>query len=532
MTMLRRRPIVRTRLGLHRLTEPHVLFPTLTLLILGLIWSTTLNLIRLERANGRASAQAATLHLTNTYEAQMLRAVREIDQTLKLVGYAYQTTGGFNASRASAVLVGLRAQGLLPPDLLFVVSIVNGAGEVVASTRPAPQLRASVPTLLVALRAKDSLWVDQARRDPHSDDWTLQFARRINDAGDFAGAVVVTVDASYFVSSYDPQLLGKAGVIGVLGTDGLFRVRRSGDHITAGDPNHYSADVPSVDQIDPQVTLSVNRWDGVGRFMGRQPLYEYPLAVVVGLSAEEQLAAARRATQVDLWRAVIGSVVVTLLTTLLGRLSSQLARSRARANDAELQHAQRVEHLAYHDALTELPNRSLFNKLLAQALRRAKRDHSSLAVAFIDLDRFKQINDTLGHEAGDQLLCEVAERLRRSLRESDIVARLGGDEFVVLLGGGAEEGHIAAVAQKIVATISQPYAIHGQELCVTASMGISLYPRDGLDEQTLTKNADVAMYQAKESGKNAFQFYSHRLNATWLERLTLEMGFASRTGAR
>jgi diguanylate cyclase (GGDEF)-like protein len=211
-------------------------------------------------------------------------------------------------------------------------------------------------------------------------------------------------------------------------------------------------------------------------------------------------------------------------TTLLGRLSWQLVRSRERESEATVSHAQRVEYLAYHDGLTALPNRSLFNKLLSQAIRHARRREGQLAVAFIDLDRFKQINDTLGHEAGDELLKEVSNRLKACLRESDTVARLGGDEFVVLLTDLQEEKYAAIVAEKIVASIATPFILLGQEFRVTASIGISTYPQDGQDEQTLTKNADIAMYQAKEDGKNTFQLYSEKLNANSLEHLTLESG--------
>jgi diguanylate cyclase (GGDEF)-like protein len=503
-------------LWLLRLTEAHILFPALTLLVLGLIWGGTLNLIRVERADATAASDAAVLELVNTYQAQVVRALREIDQTLKLVRYTSEAKG------PGAALIELKARGLLPADLLFVVSVVNADGGVLASTRPG-RGPAVVPPAIVKATAADALWVDQPRQSGAAGEWTLQFGRHVMGAdGTFVGAVVLSVDPAYFVSGYDPALLGKRGVLGLLGTDGVFRVRRTGERVTAGDRIDYASFAPRADDEDPTISLTVNGWDGVRRFTGAQQLYEYPLAVIAGLSQDEQLAATRLKARIYIWRASVGSVLMVLLTAFLGRMSWQLARSHAREAEGKLKHAKRVEHLAYHDGLTALPNRGLFNKLLSQAISQAQRHHRQLAVAFIDLDRFKQINDTLGHEAGDALLQEVANRLKGCLRDSDAVARLGGDEFVVLLTELVEEKYAATVAQKIIATIAKPFVLLGQEFRVTASIGISIYPTDGLDEQTLTKNADIAMYQAKGNGKNQFQFYSEKLNANSLERLTLE----------
>ena len=181
-----------------------------------------------------------------------------------------------------------------------------------------------------------------------------------------------------------------------------------------------------------------------------------------------------------------------------------------------------LQFVATHDSLTKLPNRAMFQDRLENAAARAKRNRTRLAVLFIDLDRFKFINDTLGHDAGDALLREVARRLTAELRASDTVARLGGDEFVVLIEEIAEPVHAGTVAHKLVGTLGESFLLSGQDYRVTGSVGVSIYPDDTDDVRTLLKNADTAMYRAKEQGKNAFQFYSPQMNVNTTERLTLE----------
>jgi diguanylate cyclase (GGDEF)-like protein/PAS domain S-box-containing protein len=182
----------------------------------------------------------------------------------------------------------------------------------------------------------------------------------------------------------------------------------------------------------------------------------------------------------------------------------------------------RIRFLAHYDELTSLPNRSLFNQLLNHAMKSAQRHQSKLAVLFVDLDRFKNINDTLGHDAGDVALREFSKRVRAGMRASDTVARMGGDEFYVLIEELADGSYAATVAQKILHEASQPFFIHGQECHLSASIGIAIYPDDGMDARSLLKNADIAMYRAKADGKNAFHFYAPDKNIHTLERLTLE----------
>jgi len=182
----------------------------------------------------------------------------------------------------------------------------------------------------------------------------------------------------------------------------------------------------------------------------------------------------------------------------------------------------RIHHMAYHDALTGLPNRALLAERLDRALLAARRDGRKLALMFIDLDRFKTINDSLGHATGDHLLKEVAQRLCRVVRASDTVARLGGDEFVVLVPGVQEAAECSLVGDKIIAVLADPVQFEGRSLHISPSIGICLYPDDGADVESLMRKADAAMYQAKGAGRNNYQFYAARMNAAAERHFELE----------
>ncbi len=199
------------------------------------------------------------------------------------------------------------------------------------------------------------------------------------------------------------------------------------------------------------------------------------------------------------------------------------------------QSSEQIRYFAYHDSLTKLPNRLMFGEYLKRALAHAKRNQRALALLFVDLDDFKHINDTLGHAAGDQVLIEFSQRLLRCLRaddyvsrpdpateEGDTIARLGGDEFTVLLPDIQDAFQAATVAERVIAATAHPFRYRDQELHVGASIGITLYPSDGIHAETLIKNADMAMYHAKAKGKNTYQYFRERMNVAAVRRLSLE----------
>ena len=172
-------------------------------------------------------------------------------------------------------------------------------------------------------------------------------------------------------------------------------------------------------------------------------------------------------------------------------------------------HSRKLESLALHDALTGLPNRRLLMDRLSLAIAHARRNKSTMAVMYLDLDGFKQINDTLGHDAGDALLTMVAARLVAAVRQEDTVARLGGDEFVIALWELSHAGGVAKLVKKVLEAVSQPYSIQDRAVSMTVSAGIGIYPTHGEDVETLMKNADLALYEAKRTGKNDFRIAAH-----------------------
>ncbi len=202
--------------------------------------------------------------------------------------------------------------------------------------------------------------------------------------------------------------------------------------------------------------------------------------------------------------------------------SLSLALENARLYDERREMEEAMRHMAQHDALTGLPNRRLFNEIIHVELAQMRRHNKKLAVLFLDLDRFKEINDTLGHDAGDALLTEAAARLKSTVRESDTVARIGGDEFNLILSDIDRPEYASEVGCKLLNEIRKPFKINGHAINVSTSIGISVFPDDGEDGETLLRFADIAMYHAKDKGRNNLQFYNPVINTRSVERMKFE----------
>jgi diguanylate cyclase (GGDEF)-like protein len=345
---------------------------------------------------------------------------------------------------------------------------------------------------------------------------TLPISRRVEaEDGTFLGVVVMLLSPGALTTLHKSIDLGPHGVMTLSGLDNVIRARFSAD--SADGTDGIGRSITGGPQPADNSENSEGRYvrisliDGVARVYAYGRVGSYPLVVAVGLTLDSKLAA---------WHSSSAIIVAMALgaTLLLIGLAAYLIRQIYRDARAARATTLAITHTAEHDFLTGLPNRMLLEDRIGQALALAQRHRSKLAVLFLDLDGFKRINDSLGHSIGDRLLQSVAARLVACVRGSDTVSRQGGDEFVALLSEVRRPEDAAIAARKILEVTAEPYCIDQHELRVTASIGVSLYPEDGSDAETLLKNADAAMYRAKGSGRQCYRFFTLAMNPQTAER--------------
>ncbi len=350
----------------------------------------------------------------------------------------------------------------------------------------------------------------------------LPISRRVEaEDGTFLGVVTVLISPSALTTLPKSIDLGPHGVMTLTGLDDVVRARFSVDSPdgTKGIGSSIAgAPRPAVIAEGAQGWfVRTGVMDHILRMFTYGRVGAYPLVVNVGLELDHELAG---------WRSLAKMIILMRLgaTLLLIGLAAYLIRrifgdaTTARAATLEISHA------AEHDFLTGLPNRLLLNDRISQAIAVAQRHKKTVAVLFLDLDGFKHINDSLGHPIGDKLLQSVAKRLVACVRGADTVSRQGGDEFVALFSEVHRPEDAAVLARKMLQAVAQAHPIDRHDLHITTSIGVSVYPDDGLDAETLIKNADTAMYQAKASGRHGYQFFTPAMNVRAVERQAIEEG--------
>jgi len=350
----------------------------------------------------------------------------------------------------------------------------------------------------------------------------LPISRRVEaEDGTFLGVIAVLISPSALTTLPKSIDLGPNGVMTLTGLDNVIRARFAADSpdgtngigtSIAGGPR------PAVIGEGAQggfVRVSVV--DGITRMFTFGRVGSYPLVVNIGLELDQELAG---------WRSLATMIVAMALaaTLLLSGLAAYLVRQIFRDATMAREATEEITHTAEHDFLTGLPNRLLLNDRISQAIALAQRHRTEVAVLFLDLDGFKHINDSLGHAIGDKLLQSIADRLVACVRAADTVSRQGGDEFVALLSEVQQPEDAAVLARKMLQAVAEAHPIDRHDLHITTSIGVSVYPDDGLDAGTLIKNADTAMYQAKEHGRHGYQFFTPAMNVRAVERQAIEEG--------
>lgn len=341
--------------------------------------------------------------------------------------------------------------------------------------------------------------------------------------GRLGGMVMAGIEPSLLSSRFfDATKLGPSGVVAVIGLDGI--IRAHGAAHAEGVGQHIADDSGLWGELarsDHGTYWQKSSVDGRLRRYVYRKLPDYPLVVTAGFAREDMQdrARARRLP----YQMAYGLVLTLLLAVFALVLRQRMADVAVRHDRERLAAAlTEIERHVYHDALTGLPNRLLLQDRLAQAIETARRTGQQLALMFIDLDDFKVVNDTFGHDAGDEVLKRAVARLRSCLHRDDTLARLGGDEFIVIRTGIRGSDEVAAVAGRIVDHLTDEIATGDRRIRVGASIGIALYPGDGEDVTTLMKVADTAMYQAKSAGRNTFRFFDVRTMEIATSRMRLE----------
>ena len=452
-------------------------------------------------------------NLARLLDRHLSSSVEKIDIVLRQTARDYADQMAADAAapdRAAANRDLLRRMDSIPEAQALSLRIVDADGKVRWSAGEGAALpNAQVGDRNYFLRQKTDpetgLVISEPITSRITGQWVMVLSRRLPAPdGRFIGLAQAAIRADHIQFLFETLNIGQNGSIGLYDTDMRLVARHPVDPHQLGRAYPLTHIIEGLQAGRESGTYSVvSRVDGVEREYTYRKLGHLPFVVLIGLAPQDFLAA--------WWRKALFYAVSLLALTV--ELAGLIWLARKFSHD-------RISYLVTHDSLTDLPNHHLLEDHLP---RPGDIDgHGPMALLAVDLDHFKNINDTLGHEVGDRLLRALAERLRSGLRDTDTVTRQGGDEFVVLLKGVQGSDLVAQRAGQLLDTVARPFLIDGRELVTTASIGIALFPADGADLGTLLKNADTALHQAKAVGRNTYQFFATEMNARVAARLETE----------
>jgi diguanylate cyclase (GGDEF)-like protein len=497
----------------------------LGLIMIAACWIGVVIELEMERGKTLDAAGQQSANLTRLFEENTVRTFEGVDRTLLLLREVYERDPAHfdlrDWSRRTALL----------GELTLMVALIGPDGYTIdrteVSDRPSERtylgdrdhFRAQVDA------ATDELFIGKPVIGRITGRRTIQISRRLRHPdGSFAGILAASLDPGFVEKFFETVDLGPQGSVVLRSRDGVILASSGLERASVGRTVLQSSLVEALARGPAGHYWGGGAVDGVNRLVSYRAASKYPLLVMLGISESTVFEGYGRSrlAYVTIASAVTMLILFAIAAGIrhqlrLDRIRDDLHHSEAQARDK----AGQLERLAHHDALTGLANRNLLHERIRDAIERARDRQEGFAILSVDLDRFKTVNDTLGHSVGDELLRQIAERLNGCARRVDTVARIGGDEFVVLAGVNGPDG-ARGLATGIVERIGEPYQVSGSHLTIGSSIGIVLAPQDGMSVDRLLRNADLALYRAKASGRNGFCFFDSDIERAALARYRLE----------
>jgi diguanylate cyclase (GGDEF)-like protein len=484
--------------------------------MIALVWLGLDLHLKAELATVQSDAIQNAGNLSRAFEEHLVRTLKDIDHTLQIVRNAYAR----NPAAFDLVRWSNEEHALEGPTIQ--IAIVNPDGLIQQST-VGPQSKgvdvSDREHFRVHVNAtEDNLFISKPLIGRATGKPSIQLSRRIElPDGSFGGVILASLDPSHFARFYDSINIGRDGAIRVVGIDGIVRAVGSANGVAT---DYLGANLSNSTLLKRAKTepsgwyfAPSTRNDGIRRLIFYRVVDQLPLIVSVGLGEKETFGG--MTAKESAYR--LTAVIITLLVLIVMALS---IRDRMRLERT----SEQLQLQARHDALTGLPNRLLFLERLEHAATRAGNPEDRFTVLMLDLDRFKTINDTLGHGSGDEVLRTVAQRLRSCTQPNDTVARLGGDEFAILhVSTMGQRTSAVALASEVINALSRPYNLDGQEVVIGTSIGIAAAPEHGTNSEGLLARADLALYQSKLAGRNDYCFFETSMESKARQRRAIEI---------